>query len=81
MSYAGRVTMIKSVLSSLPVYYLSLFKMPECVAKIVDRLQASFLWGGSDNHRKVHLVRWGEVTKALYHGGLWIKNVRKVNLS
>ncbi|CAL5380958.1 unnamed protein product [Camellia sinensis] len=80
MSYAGRVTMIKSVLSSLPVYYLSLFKMPECVAKSVDRLQASFLWGGSDNQRKVHLVRWGEVTKALYHGGLGIRNIRKVNL-
>jgi len=59
MSYAGRVTMIKSALSSLPVYYLSLFKMPECVAKIVDRLQASFLWGRSDNHRKVYLVRLG----------------------
>lgn len=41
-SFAGRVTLIKSMLSALPVYYMSLFKMPDCVAKEIDRIQASF---------------------------------------
>ncbi|KAL7188457.1 hypothetical protein ACSBR1_038335 [Camellia fascicularis] len=38
LSLAGRLTLIKAVLSSLPVYYLSLFKMPEGVAKELDKI-------------------------------------------
>lgn len=45
LSLAGRLTLIKAILSSLPVYYLSLFKMPEGVARELDKIQAAFLWG------------------------------------
>ena len=56
LSFEGRVTLIKFVLCSLPVYYLSIFKMPEMVAKELDMIKARFLWGGSDSQRKMHLV-------------------------
>ncbi|XP_028121359.1 uncharacterized protein LOC114318621 [Camellia sinensis] len=55
LSFAGRLTLIKSVLSSLSIFYLSLFKMPKCVIKKVDKIQASFLWRDSDVKRKAHL--------------------------
>lgn len=45
LSFAGRMVLIKSVLSSLLIYYMLLFKIPECVAKEIDRLQVVFLWG------------------------------------
>ena len=61
LSFGGRVTLIKSVLSNLPCYYLSVFKLPEGVAKTIDRLQAAFLWGSSEQKRKVHLVKWKEI--------------------
>lgn len=79
LSFAGRVTLIKSVLSALPVYYMSLFKIPECVAKEMDRIQASFLWGDSEHSRKLHLVKWKEVCMSLKQGGLGIKNIRLAN--
>ncbi|XP_028056988.1 uncharacterized protein LOC114260981 [Camellia sinensis] len=56
LSFAGRLTLIKSVTSSLPMYYLSLFKMPEGVTKEFDKLQAAFLWGRSKLKRKIHIV-------------------------
>ncbi|GMP91325.1 hypothetical protein CsSME_00042073 [Camellia sinensis var. sinensis] len=46
LSYAGRLTLIKSIIALLLVYYLSLFRLPQGVAKVIERLQASFLWGG-----------------------------------
>ena len=37
------MTLIKSVLNSLPIYYLSLFKIPEGVAKEIDMIQSRLL--------------------------------------
>ena len=80
LSFAGRLTLIKSVLSSLPVYYLSLFKIPEGIAKEIEKLQASFLWGGAELKRKVHLVSWDEVTKSTKQGGLGVRRIRDMNV-
>lgn len=79
LSFVGRLTLIKAVVSSLPVYYLSLFRIPEGVAKEIERLQASFLWGGSDLKRKIHMVKWEEITKRVDQGGLGIRRIREMN--
>lgn len=41
----GRVTLIKSTLSNLPTYYMSLFPIPVCVDARIEKLQRDFLWG------------------------------------
>ena len=79
LSFAGRLTLVKAVLSSLPVYFMSLFKLPEGIAKELDKIQATFLWGGSKLKRKIHLVKWSEVTKSRYQGGLEIRKIREFN--
>ena len=53
--------------------------MPEGVAKVIDRVLATFLWGGSNLGRKIHLEKWEEVTKSKAHGGLGVKRLRDVN--
>ncbi|XP_028109237.1 uncharacterized protein LOC114307948 [Camellia sinensis] len=52
--------------------------MPEG-AKILDRVQAAFLWGGAELKRELHMVKWGEVTKNMINGGLGIKDIREFN--
>ncbi|CAL5328668.1 unnamed protein product [Camellia sinensis] len=79
LSFAGRLTLIKSVLSNLPLYFLSLFKMPIGVNKALRKIQAKFLWGGSKDGRSVHLVNWGEVTKNKNQGGLGVRDLGEVN--
>ncbi|XP_065618459.1 uncharacterized protein LOC136062819 [Quercus suber] len=46
LSKGGKVTLIKSSLSSLPTYFLSLFPLPSKVAKRMEKLQRDFLWNG-----------------------------------
>ena len=46
LSKGGKVTLIKSTLSNLPTYFLSLFPIPASVANQIARLQRDFLWGG-----------------------------------
>ncbi|XP_028096961.1 uncharacterized protein LOC114296820 [Camellia sinensis] len=79
LSFRGCLTFIRSVLSSLPVYYLSIFKMPQYVIKTIDCLRAAFLWGGSELRRKIHLVKWEEITKIRDQGGLGIRRLKDVN--
>ena len=43
LSRAGRITLIKSVLNCLPVYYMSMFKMPKIIAQKIVQIQRRFL--------------------------------------
>jgi hypothetical protein len=43
LSKGGRVTLIKSTLSNLPTYYLSLFPVPVSVANRIEKIQRDFL--------------------------------------
>ena len=53
ISKGGMVTLICNTLSSLPIYYLSLFHMPQKVCAILERMQRQFLWvGGATLIRK-----------------------------
>ncbi|KAI8001047.1 (-)-germacrene D synthase, partial [Camellia lanceoleosa] len=57
LSFAGRLTLIKSVMSNLPLYYLSLLRIPAGVAKEIKRMKSTFFWVSLDLRRKVHMIR------------------------
>ncbi|KAL4278182.1 hypothetical protein GQ457_03G030870 [Hibiscus cannabinus] len=69
LSFGGRITLIKSVLSSLPIYFLSLFKIPKTVNLTISKLIARFLWGLVDN-KAIHWVRWEVLCSPSECGGL-----------
>ncbi|PWA40160.1 RNA-directed DNA polymerase, eukaryota, Reverse transcriptase zinc-binding domain protein [Artemisia annua] len=72
LSMGGRMTLIKSVLSSLPIYYLSLYKAPCNVVDQIEGLMNNFLWAGSSEAKKVHWVSWEVVTTTKNDGGLGV---------
>jgi hypothetical protein len=79
LSKGGRLTLIKSTLSNLPTYYLSLFPVPMSVANRIEKIQRDFLWGGMGDEKKLHLVSWNQVCRPLRAGGLGIRNIFKFN--
>jgi hypothetical protein len=56
LSKGARVTLIKSTLSNLPTYMLSLFPILANVAKRIEKIQRDFLWAGKNDEVKFHLV-------------------------
>lgn len=54
LSIGGRVTLINSVLSSLPLYLFPFYKAPKKVIGEIVKLQRRFLWGGMRKVIKLH---------------------------
>ena len=77
LSKDGRLTLLKSTLSSLPTYYLSLFTIPTHVANKIEKLQRDFLWGDS----KTHLVGWDKVCAPIANGGLGVRKLTTFNIA
>ncbi|GJS66564.1 putative RNA-directed DNA polymerase, eukaryota, reverse transcriptase zinc-binding domain protein [Tanacetum coccineum] len=58
LSIGRRLTLIKAVLGSIGIYFLSIFKVPETVLKYLERYHAKFIWGGSQDSRKLAWIKW-----------------------
>jgi len=50
----GQIVLLKSVLSSLPVYALSFFKAPSCIVSSIESILNFFFWGGVRTTRKFY---------------------------
>ena len=75
------MVLLNSVLTSIPVYWMSLAPLPAAVLRKLRRLMFSFLWGSSDIKKKFHLVNWNDLSWPKKCGGWGIKNLYWFNLS
>jgi len=79
LSMAGRICLIKSVISALPLFYFSFFRAPISVCNQIRRIQAQFLWGWGYESRKIAWVKWKWICRPVEFGGLGIKDIRCFN--
>ena len=79
ISKGGRVTLIQSTLSNLPIYFMSLFRIPSLVCKKLEKIQRTFLWGGGNLEKKPHLVKWATIYTDKKVDGLGVKGLYKLN--
>ncbi|KAK3219525.1 hypothetical protein Dsin_013495 [Dipteronia sinensis] len=70
LNKGGRLILIKSMMSSIPTYYMSNFQIPVGVAQKIESLQSGFLWGDGCEKRKVHPIKWA-TNKSLLAKSVW----------
>lgn len=75
----GKAQLVKSVLQSLSVYFMSIFKMSISIRKKIDRIQKDFLWSGAEETKRIALVASAKVCAPKEWGGLRIKNLKWMN--
>ncbi|KAL9679552.1 hypothetical protein QQ045_017417 [Rhodiola kirilowii] len=78
LSYAGRLVLVKHVLSSIGSYWMRVLTFPKGVIKKITAIWRSFLWSGKASGKK-NLVAWKEVCKPKLVGGLGILNLNLFN--
>ncbi|KAL8124855.1 hypothetical protein AgCh_012495 [Apium graveolens] len=55
---AGRLVLLKAALDSIPVFWLSLFKLPKLVVNKLDIIRKDFFWGHYSNNGSVKRAKW-----------------------
>lgn len=78
LNKAGRLTLVKSVLTTLPTYYIQLQWLPSSICSHIDRVSRNFLWKGNSD-KGIHLVGWGKITLPKKKGGLGVQSSREAN--
>ena len=81
LSFAGRCTLIKTVASALPIYAMQTIKLPSEICANLDKINRNFLWGSTDEKKRMHLVNWDMVCMPKKRGGLGIKKMKMMNQS
>lgn len=79
LTMAGRTTLIKSVLSTIPSYHMHTTLLPKGVLKDLEKISRDFLWNQSQEGRKLHTVAWNQIKQEKAHGGLGIKDLQRQN--
>lgn len=78
LSYGGRVTLVKSVLSAMPLHYMQVFRIPKGVLKHVDRMRRNFLWRGNNPCKAINcLVNWDRICSLKINGGMGIMDLAR----
>jgi hypothetical protein len=79
LSLGGRYILLKSVLESQPVYWMSLAAIPNSVLNKLRKVMFNFLWNGSSENYHYHLCRWETLTKPKNCGGWGFCNIFHFN--
>lgn len=75
LSKGGRFTLIKSILSNFPTYYLFFFPIPVGVASHMEKLQCGFLLGRIGDEFKFYLVNWYKICTPFSSSCLGVRNL------
>ncbi|GJW33357.1 putative RNA-directed DNA polymerase [Tanacetum coccineum] len=81
LSFAGRLQLIKSVLSSMQVYWASMFILLMSISDEVEKLMRDFLWNFGVFKKGKSKINWNTMCKPKIEGGLGIKSSDSWNIS
>ena len=78
LNKAARLKLVNTVLSSIPVYFLTVFNPKKWAVQKIDKIRRAFLWNGSSEARGSQcLVAWDKIKRPKLRGGMGILDLEK----
>ncbi|WVZ58870.1 hypothetical protein U9M48_009094 [Paspalum notatum var. saurae] len=84
LSHAGCLVYINSVLTSIPIYYMTNIMLPKDLLEKITAITRNFWWKGQQNEgttKSICFRAWEDICQPKHLGGLGIKNITTVNRS
>ena len=81
ISFGGCLVLMKSVTSSLPIYFLSFFKSPAGIISSIESFFKNYFWSGGEDFRKIAWINWESICTPKEDERLGVMRVGAFNLS
>jgi hypothetical protein len=69
LSLGGRFILVKAVLESQSVFWMSMEVIPRTILNKIRKLMFDFLWSGNRDKHQFHLCRWDILSRPKNCGG------------
>ncbi|GKC08592.1 RNA-directed DNA polymerase, eukaryota, partial [Tanacetum coccineum] len=70
LSIGGRLTLLKSVITAIPIYHMSHFKVPAGILKELESIRMNFFNGTDKSERKMVWIGWDKILASKKNGRL-----------
>ncbi|WOK97483.1 hypothetical protein Cni_G06191 [Canna indica] len=81
ITQAGKVVLLNSVVSSIPIHALATTWINDAVVKDYVKLAREYFWKFGKKKHGLHLVRWKRISLSRHNGGLGIRDLKLVKIS
>lgn len=79
ISKVGKEIFIKTVVTALPQYAMSIFKVPLSICRAFEKKIASFWWKNTDSKSAAHRKQWEVLKTRKDKGGLGFRDLMEFN--
>ncbi|GAA0162020.1 reverse transcriptase [Lithospermum erythrorhizon] len=81
LSFAGRVTLVNSILFGVCNYWCQTTFIPNQKVKDIEKIMKQYMWKGATAGKYIPKVSWKQATLKKEEGGLGIKDIRTWNMA
>ncbi|XP_075497307.1 uncharacterized protein LOC142534253 [Primulina tabacum] len=78
LSPGSRMTLLRSVLLSVPIYMFQVVQPPLAVMERLENVFNGFLWGSRSLDKKWHWARWSRACLPVSEGGLGFRRLKDI---
>ena len=79
LSQARREVLITTVIQAIPTFSMGCFKIPFGLCHEIEAMIKKFWWGQRGDRRKIHWIKWEELTKSKMVGGMGFRDLALFN--
>ena len=79
MSQVGCEILLKVVIQVIPNFTIACFKLPLGLCNDIEAIIKIFFWGRRGDRRKIHCLKWDEMTKSKIMGGMRFRDLAIFN--
>jgi hypothetical protein len=78
-SQAAKEVLIKAIAQAIPVYVMSVFKLPLGLCDELTKIIRRYWWGAENGKRKTHWLAWDIMLRPKSYGGIGFRDMRLFN--